>query len=129
MNERGLRFLQIAAVYLVVGALMGGFMGITQQFYLAPVHAHLLLLGWATLALIGLVYHHYPDAGETRLARVHFRLHNLALPIFAVGLGLMLTGHGWAHYILGPSAGMLIGALTAFSANLLISATERRAQS
>ena len=120
MNTRGLRLLQIAAVYLVVGALMGGFMGVTLQFYLAPVHAHLLLLGWASLALAGLVYHLYPGASDTRLARVHFRLHNLALPIFAVGLGLMLTGHEWAHFILGPSAGMLIGALTTFALNILL---------
>ena len=43
----GLRFLKIAVVYLILGALLGLFMGLTQQFALAPVHAHLLLLGWA----------------------------------------------------------------------------------
>lgn len=72
----GIRFLKIAVVYLVIGAALGLFMGITQKFVLAPVHAHLLLLGWASLALAGLVYHFYPVAGETRLARVHFWLHN-----------------------------------------------------
>ena len=122
MNRMGLRFLQIAAVYLVIGALLGGFMGVTQQFFLAPVHAHLLLLGWASLALAGLVYHLYPGASETRLARIHFRLHNIGLPIFAGALALILTGHEWAHAPLGASAGMLIGALTAFAANILINA-------
>ena len=56
----GLRFLKIAVVYLFVGALLGGFMGMTQQFTFAPVHAHLLLLGWASFALAGVVYHLYP---------------------------------------------------------------------
>jgi hypothetical protein len=56
----GIRLLKIAVVYLFVVALLGGFMGMTQQFTLAPVHAHLLLLGWASLALAGIVYHLYP---------------------------------------------------------------------
>ena len=47
----GLRFLQIAVVYLVIGASLGLYMGLTEVFILAPVHAHLLLLGWASLAL------------------------------------------------------------------------------
>ena len=64
-----LRFLKIAVVYLVIGAVLGFTMGITQKFVLVPVHAHLLLLGWASLALAGLVYHLYPTASTTRLAR------------------------------------------------------------
>ena len=68
----GVRFLKIAAVYLVVGTLLGVYMGATEKFALAPVHAHLLLLGWASLALAGIIYHLHPAAGETRLARIHF---------------------------------------------------------
>ena len=121
-TSMGLRFLQIAVVYLVIGALLGGFIGVTQRFYLAPVHAHLLLLGWASFALAGLIYHLYPGATETRLARIHFRLQNIGLPLFAIALGLLFTGHEWARFALGPSAGMLIGALTAFAANILMNA-------
>src|SRR3954452_6709879 len=87
------RFIKIAAFYLVAGVTMGIVMGITHEFVLAPVHAHINLLGWATLALIGIIYHAYPGAGETRLATVHFWIHNTALPVFMVGLGLALTGH------------------------------------
>ena len=46
----GLSFIKIAVVYLVVGATLGLGMGIAQTFTLAPVHAHLVLLGWASLA-------------------------------------------------------------------------------
>ncbi|HXU66072.1 MAG TPA: cytochrome-c oxidase, partial [Casimicrobiaceae bacterium] len=65
----GLRFLKIAVVYLVLGALLGFTMGIMQKFVLVPVHAHLLLLGWASLGLAGVLYHLYPAASATRLAR------------------------------------------------------------
>jgi cbb3-type cytochrome oxidase subunit 1 len=115
----GLSFLRIAVVYLVLGALLGGFMGATQQFTLAPVHAHLLLLGWASFALAGLVYHLYPAASATRLARIHFWLHNLGLPAFMVGLAMLLTGHSTGPLVAIPAA-VLIVALALFAANVLI---------
>jgi hypothetical protein len=87
------RLIKFAALYLVLGVTMGIVMGITHEFVLAPVHAHINLLGFATLAIIGLVYHAYPAAGQTRLAAAHFWIHNIALPVFMVGLGFALTGH------------------------------------
>jgi len=116
----GLRFLRIAVVYLFVGALLGLVMGITQKFVLAPVHAHLLLLGWASLALAGLVYHLYPSAGQTRLARVHFWLHNLGLPVFMVALGMLLTGSEAAGPLVGISASVVLISLATFAANVLV---------
>jgi cbb3-type cytochrome oxidase subunit 1 len=97
-------------------------MGISQKFVLAPVHAHLLLLGWASLALAGLVYHLYPAASTTRLARIHFWLHNLGLPVFMVGLGLVLTGSevGLPATVVAAIA-VLIG-LFVFAANVLMNA-------
>jgi cbb3-type cytochrome oxidase subunit 1 len=116
----GLRFLKIAVVYLLVGAMLGLFMGITQQFGLAPVHAHLLLLGWASLALAGIIYHLYPAASTTRLARIHFWLHNAGLPVFMVGLGLLLTGHDSAGPVVGISASVVLVGLAIFVSNVLL---------
>jgi cbb3-type cytochrome oxidase subunit 1 len=116
----GLRFLRIAVVYLFVGAVLGLIMGISQKFVLAPVHAHLLLLGWASLALAGLVYHLYPSASQTRLASVHFWLHNLALPVFMVALGMLLTGSEAAGPLVGISASVVLIGLGTFAANVLL---------
>jgi hypothetical protein len=116
----GLRFLKIAVIYLVLGAGLGLTMGILQNFALVPVHAHILLLGWASLALAGLVYHLYPAAGETRLARLHFWLHNIALPIFMVGLGFVVTGNERIVPVVVVGAiGVLLG-LILFAANVLL---------
>ena len=46
-----IRFLKFAVVYLMLGMGMGMAMGITHHFEYAPVHAHINLLGWASLAL------------------------------------------------------------------------------
>lgn len=116
----GLRFLKIAVVYLILGALLGLFMGLTQQFALAPVHAHLLLLGWASMALAGLIYHLYPDAAQTLLARIHFWVHNLALPVFMFGLACLLTGREWAGPVVGVSAIVMLTGLVLFAANVLM---------
>ena len=116
----GLRFLKIAVVYLVIGALLGFTMGITQKFVLVPVHAHVLLLGWALLGLAGLVYHLYPAASTTRLARFHFWLHNIGLPLFMVGLGLVLTGNeSMLPLVIVSSIAVIVGLLL-FAANVLL---------
>lgn len=118
----GLNLLRIAVVYLFVGALMGLAMGITQKFVLAPVHAHLLLLGWASLALAGIVYHLYPPASATRLARLHFWLHNLGLPVFMIGLALLLTGTEAGVPITGAGATAVLIGLALFTTNVMLNA-------
>ena len=118
----GLNFLRIAVVYLFLGALMGLVMGITQKFVLAPVHAHILLLGWASLALAGIVYHLYPAASSTRLARMHFWLHNLGLPVFMLGLALLLTGTEAGNPLTAVGATVVLVGLALFSANVMLNA-------
>jgi cbb3-type cytochrome oxidase subunit 1 len=115
----GLRFLKIAVVYLVLGAILGLAMGIKQNFALVPVHAHLLLLGWASLALAGVVYHLYPAASETRLARLHFWLHNVGLPVFMVGLGFVLTGAEAIVPVVVVAAITVLLGLVLFAINVL----------
>ncbi len=115
----GLRFLKIAVVYLFIGACVGLGMGITQNFGLAPVHAHLLLLGWASLALAGVVYHLYPAASTTRLARIHFWLHNVGLPVFMIGLAMLLTGTAGAFPFVAAGATTVLVGLALFALNVL----------
>jgi len=114
------RFLKIAVIYLFVGALLGGYMGATENFALAPVHAHVALLGWASLALAGLIYHFYPAAALTLLAQIHFWLHNIGLPFFMLALGLVLTGYTAATPIVSIFASIVIVGLAAFTANVLM---------
>lgn len=52
-----LRFVKIAVVYLAAGGVLGLAMGVTGAFQLASAPTHMLLPGWASLALAGLVYH------------------------------------------------------------------------
>jgi len=112
------RLIRIAALYLVVGVAMGIVMGIQQQFSPAPVHAHINLLGFASLAIIGAIYKLYPDAAKTRLAHIHFWIHNTALPVFMIGLALLLTGHeAFVPVAIVGATAVAVGIL-AFAANI-----------
>jgi hypothetical protein len=115
------RFIRIAVVYLVIGACLGLAMGISGKFTLQPVHAHLLLAGWLSLAMAGVIYTLYPAAAATRLALGHFWLHNLGLPIFMAGLAAMLTtgNEGLVAVVAGGASLLLIGFFL-FAANVLL---------
>lgn len=68
-------------------------MGLTQNFTLMPVHAHINLLGWATTALSGLIYSVFPRAGHSIFAKAHFWLANIAMPLMAASLAALLLGN------------------------------------
>ena len=119
-NSVGLAWVRIAALYLVVGIAMGIAMGATQTFTLRPVHAHVNLLGWAGMALSGLVYFIYPKAGESKLGRAHFWLTNLALPFMMVSLALVLTGTTAVVPVLAISEFVMAAGVLAFVANLFV---------
>jgi len=120
----GIRFLKIAAIYLVIGVSMGLAMGITQNFALHPVHAHINLLGWATMALAGLIYVQFPRAAQTRLAKIHFWLHNLALPVMMVGLAFLLSGHDELVVLVEAGSTTMVVALVCFVVNICMNVRE-----
>lgn len=82
----------IATFYFALAVSMGVYMGASQDHSLLQVHAHFNLLGWVSLALIGGIYQLNPKLGETRLARVHFWLHNIGMPLMLLGVGMIYSG-------------------------------------
>jgi len=65
-------FLRLAVLYLIAGVCLGIFMAASNDHSMFPVHAHVNLLGWVSLALFGLFYRAWPQAAQSRLAKVHF---------------------------------------------------------
>jgi hypothetical protein len=97
-------WLRWAVLYLVVGVTLGNYMGMTSDFSLGGVHAHLNLLGWVSMALAGLIYRAWPAAGQTVLARAHFWIHLAFLPVMMVALGYYLRGVTAVEPMLGLAA-------------------------
>jgi len=93
MRRIDLSFLLLATLCLTAGVSLGIWMGIAHDFALAPVHAHLNLLGWASLALFGLAYRAWPVMAASPLALVHFCLSAPAAVLFPAGIWFAIARH------------------------------------
>ena len=117
MSRLPLLFLSAAAGCLVVGVTMGIVMGIAHDFQLAPVHAHINLLGWTSLALMGLTFRAWPDLATGRLAVAQFVLSAGSAFAFPAGIYLSIA-HGKPGLAIAAAIVWFVGALL-FLARLL----------
>ena len=114
----GIRLLRISVVYMVVGLVMGLAMGISSNFSLSSVHAHILLLGWLTMAVTGIVYLLMPGCAHNRLATLHFWGHNLGLPVMMTSLALEVHGKKDAVPAIAVGSTLVGISLVLFAINL-----------
>ncbi len=84
------RFFIAGIIFALIGMLFGIWMGNIQDFTLAPVHAHINLVGWATMFLYGLYYRAEPAAEAGIWPQVQF---------WSAILGLILLAPGIAGHI------------------------------
>lgn len=118
MSPLSRRWIYIAVVYFCLAVGLGVFMGLSGDRRLMAVHAHMNLLGWVTMTLIGMIYHYFPKAAASRLASLQFWLHNLFLPVMMVSLALVMYGMPQAGPVLGASAVAILLAVLLFAGNL-----------
>lgn len=85
------RYFRAAAIYALLGMLVGIHMGMSGDHRLAPAHAHWLLLGWVSLFLAGVFFRLYP-AVQGRLAAAHWWIANLGVVVLAPGIGFIMLG-------------------------------------
>jgi len=86
MKGVALWFFATGTVAVTLGMLWGIQMSATGNHTLSGAHAHLNLVGWATMALVGLYYNATPAAAETMLARVHYAVSLAGLVILIPGI-------------------------------------------
>lgn len=118
-SSAGVIWLKLAVIYLVIGVGLGIMMGATRDFSLRPVHAHINLLGWATMALAGLIYSVFPKPAASPLARVHFWLHNISLPTMMIVLPMVLSGNEKLVPLLASAEIVAALGVLVFAANIL----------
>lgn len=91
MPNAAFLFITIAIVYAVIGMVVGIMMGVTEDFNYGDLHAHINLVGWASMAVFGLVYRSYPEMAKSPLTRVHFWVANVGVVTFLAGIYIVLT--------------------------------------
>lgn len=84
-------FLVMGALYLLVGIGFGMYMGASGDHTLAPLHAHINLLGFVLMTVFGLSYRLLPALAGGWMPKAHFWLHQAGALFLLVALFLMMT--------------------------------------
>ncbi|WP_297844733.1 hypothetical protein ABWH98_16095 [Labrenzia sp. ac12] len=109
---------RLAALWMLIGLVLGIVMAASHDHALSPVHVHTNLLGWATLALTGLLYTVIPAMADNRFARLHFWLHALGLPVMMAALAAYALGHAAMEPVIAVGAIAVTAGLAFFTVNL-----------
>jgi len=96
-------FFMTGALFLLIGMCWGMAMAMTENFTLAPAHAHLNLLGWVTMSIYGGFYALTQKTMSPRLAWINYGCATLGVGIMIPTLAVFLTTGNQA---LGPVIGL-----------------------
>lgn len=95
-------FLKLGVSFGLIGMAMGVYMAASHDHTLAPVHAHINLIGWVGMFLAGLFYAQRPHAAAGRMAQAQ---------LISAVLGLLILTPGLAGVLLGFSFGEPMAAI------------------
>lgn len=85
-------FFMMAAIYIVIGACWGMYMSVTHDFATSPAHAHLNLLGFVSLSIMGAFYALVGKHTPVWLVKTNFFLNNIGVIAMISALVLLFTG-------------------------------------
>jgi hypothetical protein len=108
MKAFDINFVAIGALWLLVGMVLGIGMGASNNFELAPLHAHINLIGFVCHSIFGMAYRQWRALKSSALAPFQFWIFVIASPVTLLGLYFTLTGGPELPTIVGSIA-ILIG--------------------
>ena len=114
MRKLPLAFFSIAALCVTCGMVWGIIMGKSEDFTLMPAHAHLNLVGWATMGLMGTFYALSGRGG--RLGWLNFGLSTAGVIVMIPSLAIYLAGNkAFEAGVIAGSVITFLGMLTFLS--------------
>ena len=85
-------FFRFGVLAVLCGMGLGMWMGEQENFTLAPVHAHLNLVGFVLPFIFGFFYRSFPAVADGLLPRIHFALSILGVLMMIPSLAFLLLG-------------------------------------
>ncbi|WP_010094439.1 hypothetical protein [Ornithinibacillus scapharcae] len=90
MNTNSLTLLRLAAIYGVIGAILGAHMAGAGSYAFRPVHAHILVVGWLTLFGWAIFYKAF-QVKESLLTKIHVSTAILGSIGLTIGMWLYMV--------------------------------------
>jgi hypothetical protein len=109
MPRVSLCFFLVAALTAIVGMVWGSYMGVTGDHSLHPAHAHLNLLGWVTLSIMGTFYALPGVRFNAALAWANLLLSATGAILMGVLLPQVLTGKLPGQIMMASEAPVILG--------------------
>jgi len=81
-----------AVLCVIAGMIWGLHMAISDNHSAFPAHAHLNLVGWVSLFLIGIYYRLHPALERDKRAHLQVWSWLVGTVVMAIGVGLVHTG-------------------------------------
>jgi len=106
-------FFAVGIVCVLAGMFLGMHMGATHNMTLAQAHAHLNLVGWASMALYGTFYALERETMVTRLAWLNFVVSTVGIAVMIPALIMFLNSGNDPKWVPMMSTGEGIVALGA----------------
>lgn len=120
MSRISLAFFAAAVLYGLSGMVLGIVMGATNDHTLSPVHAHMNLLGWASLALMGAFYGIAGERTPIRLAWLNFGVSNAGNLITLPLLAMLLKGDTSVIPLMAVGEVILVAGMLTFAAAVVV---------
>ena len=99
----------------IVGMIIGIIMAATDNHSVFPAHAHLNLLGWVSLFLIGIFYRLHPGLDASRLALTHVVIWIGGTIILTCGVAAIYLGRPDLEGIAIAGSLIVLGAMLMFA--------------
>ena len=105
MSASSLSF-RIAVLFVLTGMIVGVYMAASHNHALGQAHAHINLIGWVSLFLIGLFYERRPQLDKSAGARWQVIIYTIGAVVTNVSLAALLLGNAGAEP--GAAAGSFV---------------------
>jgi peptidoglycan/LPS O-acetylase OafA/YrhL len=92
MRDVAFAFFLAAVLCVTAGMIWGLQMSASGDHSMVGAHAHLNLVGWATMALFGIYYRLTPQAAQGWLAKVHAVLAIVGVAVMVPGIAIAISG-------------------------------------
>jgi hypothetical protein len=95
------RWAKAAILFMVLGISVGIYMSASGDHGLTGLHAHINLVGWASMGIFAALYRAFPALEESKLAPWHFWVYLVGFVLMMGSLFLLLGGAGLSLQPLG----------------------------